>query len=720
MAKFAIYCLSLYVLRLIFTLCMETKLFTLIFMLKRGFFTLLFLIFGFQQAVFAQVDSLERLIPNLKEDSVLLNTLLETAWRYRLLRPEKTIEYARKAQNLLPKLSQYSPQRLAYWANVSHTYASVGYRNIGDFSSAIDQILLAISVAEQNHLEDRIAFNKQYSAELYRRLKQFETAQQYALESIKLFEKLNHRVGKIYAYQTLSSIYREIKNYKEAYAFWQKASDLDHAFGKPISSKAAELSSLGALQWYIGKEEIGIRNIIQSLDYFDKEQDKYGKIRALHSISEIFFQKKEYQKALYYLRKANQELQSKLGSEEFRFQEEMFAKIYAALNRFDSAYWHQQRLATFKDSVFSYETNLQLSRMKVLMETSEKETHISLLKEEQIYVSFQRNAFIAISLLGLILVIFLVSANSQRRKTNNQLQQQKGEIETQTEELLHTNNALNIAYNEIQVINKNVFDSINYAQRIQQATLPFESQFDKIFAENYFILFKPRDVVSGDFYFLEEISLNTEKTAQIIAVVDCTGHGVPGAFMSMVANQILSESILKMNIYEPDQILENLHKEVRRTLRQSENRSQDGMDIAVVTVYQNAGKNEVLEYAGAMNSLFYVYNNDFFEIKASKKSIGGKQEELIEQHYEKHTFELENFEGAMFYLCTDGYQDQFGGENDKKFMVKRLKALLHTLADSPNQIQKQVLEKTFEDWIKQANQKQIDDVTILGFRIKNA
>ena len=115
-----------------------------------------------------------------------------------------------------------------------------------------------------------------------------------------------------------------------------------------------------------------------------------------------------------------------------------------------------------------------------------------------------------------------------------------------------------------------------------------------------------------------------------------------------------------------------------------------------------------------------MHENDFFEIKATKKTIGGKREEQIQQHYEKHTFHLKYLEDAMFYLCTDGYQDQFGGENDKKFMAKRLKRLLQSLADSPTKTQKQVLEKTFENWVKEAHQKQIDDVTILGFRIKNA
>ncbi len=689
-------------------------------MLKKGIFILLFLNLGFQQALLGQVDSLERVIAQLQADSLLVKTLLETAWQYRLLKPEKTIEYALKAQKLLPTLSQYPAQRLAYWTNVSYTYASVGYRNMGDFSEAINQILIAISVAEKNNLADRIAFNKQYSAELYRRLKQFETAKQYASESLKLFEKLNHVEGKMYAYQTLSSIYKETEDYQEAYFFLLKANELDSASGKQKTSKALKMSSLGVLQWHLGKEEIAIKNILESLTYFDEEKSIYGKLKAFHAISEIYFQKKDYQKTLYYLREASKELKGKLNPEEFRFQEEQFAKTYAALKRFDSAYWHQKQLVIFKDSIFSSETNLQLSRMKVLLETSEKEAHILLLKEEQTYVSFQRNAFIIISILGLFMVVFLVFANAQRRKANEQLQHQKGEIEAQAEELLHTNNALNIAYNEIQTINKNVFDSINYAQRIQKATLPFETQFDKIFAQDYFILFKPRDVVSGDFYFLEEISLSSEQTAQIIAVVDCTGHGVPGAFMSMVANQILSESILKMRVYEPDQILENLHREVRRTLRQSENQSQDGMDIAVITLYQNGGKNELLEYAGAMNPLFYVHENNFFEIKATKKPIGGKQEEMIEQHYEKHTLHLKNMEGTMFYLCTDGYQDQFGGENDKKFMAKRLKRLLHSLADSPPQNQKQVLEKTFEDWTKPSHQKQIDDITILGFRIKNA
>lgn len=293
---------------------------------------------------------------------------------------------------------------------------------------------------------------------------------------------------------------------------------------------------------------------------------------------------------------------------------------------------------------------------------------------------------------------------------------------------------------ELEHKNKQIMASINYAKRIQNAILPFEEKFVRAFGkDNFFVLFKPKDIVSGDFYWFEEIHRSDPagltETLNFLAVADCTGHGVSGAFMSMIANQILHETIVKNQIYAPNLVLKHLHKEVLRVLRQKETNTNDGLDICLIVISKNSdGFMNKIEYSGAMNPLFYVQNNELIEIKATKKAIGGHQSE-DERLFEMHEISLQSLEDrgegisnsfplsskpsplTTIYLCTDGYQDQFGGLENRKFMVKNLKNLLLEISEQAMSEQKQILENRLNDWILAGKEEQIDDITIFGIKV---
>jgi len=262
---------------------------------------------------------------------------------------------------------------------------------------------------------------------------------------------------------------------------------------------------------------------------------------------------------------------------------------------------------------------------------------------------------------------------------------------------------------EIVKKNHDILSSINYARRIQRALLPLESNLDKKFMpENYFVLFKPRDVVSGDFYWFSE---NERKATTTVIVADCTGHGVPGALLTMIGCQLLDKIVNESNLVSPAKILQLLHFELLKTLQQRDTDVKDGMDICVLTIYDKECK---AEYAGAMNPIYYIQEQEFKEIKATKKPIGASdiQEERV---YEQHTINLHTT--TYFYLCTDGYQDQFGGEHNKKFMTANLKKLLFSIHQEPVKTQRTVLNDTIEEWRRAGNQPQIDDITIMGIQI---
>ncbi|WP_045113207.1 PAS domain-containing protein [Microscilla marina] len=282
---------------------------------------------------------------------------------------------------------------------------------------------------------------------------------------------------------------------------------------------------------------------------------------------------------------------------------------------------------------------------------------------------------------------------------------------------------------EITQQQQNIRASISYAKRIQNALLPHRKHIKESLPDS-FILFKPRDIVSGDFYWFahteakplyEEVSSfqGIEKVLKgfrnekiVIAAVDCTGHGVPGAFMSLIGNDILNNAVIQHETTEPDQILTKLNEGVKKSLKQQENAdSRDGMDIALCTIDLDA---RTVEFAGAKNPLVYIQNGQVNEIKGSKFSIGGR-ERGTERTYDKHTIDAS--EPTTLYIYSDGYQDQFGGPNKQKFMKKRLRELLLEIHQKPMEEQKQILDDTLAQWMKEGNERQIDDVLVIGIRI---
>ena len=292
---------------------------------------------------------------------------------------------------------------------------------------------------------------------------------------------------------------------------------------------------------------------------------------------------------------------------------------------------------------------------------------------------------------------------------NNEIVNQKDEIYTQNQALLQLVSTVEQQSQAIQLQNSKITSSIAYAQRLQSVILPQEQRFAQALGpDNYFILYQPRDIVSGDFYWLY-----SDADQFILAVVDCTGHGVPGAFMSVIGSQLLTELVELRQVYSPDKILNEMHRQVRRILKQDQSDSRDGMDIQLIRWQKDQ---QTLQFAGAMTPCYCLTlaNGQLLEIRADRKAIGGEQAE------EERLFTLQEIEvtsPTLLYLCTDGYQDQFGGPKGKKFMSSQLKTLLASLADQPLKDQETILAHTIEDWRALGNEQQVDDITIVGLRI---
>ncbi|MFT4741377.1 MAG: serine phosphatase RsbU (regulator of sigma subunit), partial [Marivirga sp.] len=255
----------------------------------------------------------------------------------------------------------------------------------------------------------------------------------------------------------------------------------------------------------------------------------------------------------------------------------------------------------------------------------------------------------------------LIKAQQDLRFKSNQITEQNEELLMQKEEILSQRDAMETQKDFIEKQNRDIIGSIRYAKRIQNAMLPTE-KFFKSLLPNSFIYFEPRDIVSGDFYWITEVN---EKI--IVAAVDCTGHGVPGAFMSLVGETNLSEIVEGNQITSPEYILEALHEGVNQMLKQSENENQDGMDAAIVVLDY---KTRTLEFAGAKNPLITVDKvGQINTYKGDRVTIGGQRLNGKILAFSKVKLPIE--EGSNYFLFSDGYADQFGGSRDKKFMMSR-------------------------------------------------
>ncbi|MEQ8907745.1 MAG: SpoIIE family protein phosphatase [Vicingaceae bacterium] len=257
---------------------------------------------------------------------------------------------------------------------------------------------------------------------------------------------------------------------------------------------------------------------------------------------------------------------------------------------------------------------------------------------------------------------------------------------------------------ELEQKNQDTLDSIIYAKKIQEAILPMHSRLQQ-WLPNSFIFHLPRDIVSGDFYWFKKVNGKV-----FIACVDCTGHGVPGAFMSMIGTILLDDIIGKKQFLEADEILNQLHLSVVKALKQNRRSkaSQDGMDIALCIIDE---PNNSMQFAGAFRPLVHIRKGELYRIKSDAAPIGGFRGE--EPSFSKHEINLEK--GDTFYIYTDGYADQFGGANNKKYMTKKFRELLLRISTKSIADQEKTLQKEFDHW--KGDSEQVDDVLVIGFQI---
>lgn len=433
------------------------------------------------------------------------------------------------------------------------------------------------------------------------------------------------------------------------------------------------------------KERINLEKVVNDLEMQKSLLAEQGyKIRtAMEEIAEELNKSNITPQEKSRLRRELEALAAQLIQNETAF-EEAQAETRKLMDKIRGLLYEKDSITTaFTEKIEEVEAEKELARLYVLVAV--------------IFV---------ILLLGVVGIgaFFSRKINKQKsdlEKSNYDLNQTKDELETKIEQIETLNK-------EVTTKNQKITDSIRYAQTIQEAILPPEIEFEKAFAD-HFVLFSPKDMVSGDFYWMaNHYTLDGQKT--VIATVDCTGHGVPGAFMSMIGNTLLNEIVNQEKVFDTAQILTRLHEGVKKSLQQNNMSNDDGMDVCICTIHFNSDETAHVQFTGAKRPLYYFQNSFLQSLKGDVKSIGGRDR----KDKPFTTQDLYLMKGDCLYLMTDGFSDQQDSDN-KKFGTTRLLELLEKNATLTLAVQKQELETELHthSW----GTEQRDDITIVGVKI---
>ena len=343
-----------------------------------------------------------------------------------------------------------------------------------------------------------------------------------------------------------------------------------------------------------------------------------------------------------------------------------------------------------------------LSKQEMLLKLAEQDKFIAQMKaaESERVQRLRFWLFLAIVLIVLLVALVLFIALRRQKQFSARLAEQNMLIQNQNEKIQQSNLELETLNLDLQTLNKEISSGISYASLIQSASLYQKKRLSEYVTDS-FIFFQPRDVVSGDFYWYYQID-----NRLLVAAVDCTGHGVPGGFMSMIGNNLLREIVVRSRIYDPGEILRLMDEGVQSTLNQCLNNNKDGMDMALCVIDTDK---RTLEYGGAKNPLLFFRDDEMILIKGSHEPIGGCVKSRIKE-FETHRLELGD--DNRVYIYSDGFQDQFGGPKDRKYGNKSFREYLATIHKLPMNEQHGVLFEQFEDWKEE--RKQIDDVLVIG------
>ncbi|MBN2519760.1 MAG: SpoIIE family protein phosphatase [Bacteroidales bacterium] len=541
----------------------------------------------------------------------------------------------------------------------------------------------------------------------------FKEASEYYLKALEINEDLGN-TNAIKAIATnLGVIFSDIEDYKNALKYFEISLSIKRKEGNKLEI-ASELLNIAHVLKYLKRLDESNAKLLESLDIFKENNEVKLMKRAYGMLAENYEQlgnsNKSFEYFNLYSTLDNYLKQQQIKETEEKTQKQIKQMEGVTKEAIDQKEATELLLKKSEDSLKLVEAISKERQLQIDLLTKQKQLDEIMMKEQEARlrnIALTRNFIIGVSILLVIIAIILYNGYMNKKRSNTLLAKQKEEI-----------NKKNVSIN----------NSINYARRIQNTIIRPPSDL-KNFVPESFILFRPRDVVSGDFYWFSDTNLKSILSKEgerysfkrdkesndinkfIIAAVDCTGHGVPGALMSMISYNLLN-GIISNGIIKPSEILYYLNKGIIKELKQNDKSEvQDGMDIALCLVDKTS---KMVQFAGAKNPLVYIKNGTLYRIKGDNQPIGGQIFMDEERIFTNHEIYIDS--PTSIYLFSDGFLDQLGGEEGKKYLFINFKDLLLNIHNEPFDKQEEILDSTLYEWRKD-QYNQLDDVLVLGFKL---
>ncbi len=683
-----------------------------------------------------RIDSLQHAIKNTGYDTARVNTMLQFASAFRNSKPKSAMLYTRDALKLANSLKEKKiiskclnfmgllyddagdfEKALEYYQKsleirkeidnkkgIASCYTNLGVlylHNSGDVKTALDYYFKAMTIYEELNYDKGLSKSLNNIGVLYKAKGDYEKALEYYLKAQKILVRLHDEKEIARGLSNIGNIYYAEEFFDKALESYNKSLKIRKPLND-LSGIANCYNNIAAIYYHRG-------SLSQALDYSFKALDIYKElgnpsdiVRALNNIGSLYEKQGNYEKAEDYCLRSLEMAKEYKNREGVKDVYEALTNIYEAQGEFQKAIEIYKKYSEVKDSIAVETNKANIAEMAAEHEAEKQQKEIEILQKEKAIqeMKLNRNKLLIYAIsagfaLLLILALVVLRGYRQKKAANQKLEYQNEEIGKQKAVIEEKNN--------------NITDSIEYAKRIQYAVLPPVESI-KRFLRDYFVIFIPRDIVSGDFYWIER---NKDKI--FIAAVDCTGHGVPGAFMSFLGYNHLNQAVREERLTKPSEILNSLNEAVRDSLHQRniDNDVNDGMDIALCSIDT---ERRILGFSGANNPLYYFTGpeekKELFVIKGDSKAIGGAQSEGQTSF---HNHEIGLLQGDSFYIFSDGLTDQFGGPFGKKFKSRQLRDILVKIQQEPMAVQKDILMKSFMDW--KGDLEQVDDICLIGVRV---
>lgn len=638
---------------------------------------------------FSQEDSLKNILYSKEPDSTRTAAALRLSMIYSSNNPEYCIVVANKGIEIAiqSKLLKHLPALIKL--------KGVAYVNQGEYKKSAEEYFKALKEAEKQD-------NKKEIAAIYNNLgvnfwyqKDFKTALRYHQQSLEYRKALGNSKDIAKSYNNLGTVEVDMGNYNDAIAHYKIANHLKDSLGDKVGM-ANGYNNLGIVYERLQQLDEAKAYYDKALKIFAEEGDKRGELVSINNIATIYKNQQKYKEGLELGAKAVVLAEEINDQEDLKTAYEVMALCSYHTGQYKTAYDYLEKFLVVKDTLVSTENfqNVQELEKKYNSEKQDKEIKIlqqaNEIKDIEIRESEskRRNLMLIIALAGLVIGLAAFAFMKIRRQKRH-LEANKKNIELKNHQL------------ELQ--KKEIVDSINYAKRIQDAMLKDE-EHTSTHLPPHFILFKPKDIVSGDFYWALE-----KENFLYFAAADCTGHGVPGAFLTLLGTSFLNEINATDKVLSPAQILDQLREKFVKELSSTHEKTRDGMDVSLIRI--NIKTLEAV-WAGAYNPLWLIKKgeNTISEMQADKQPVG--YSETI-TNFTDNSIKFQK--GDQFILFTDGYADQFGGQEGKKFKHKQLKSILLEIKDLNPDLQKHTLQESFDKW--KGNLEQVDDVLIIGIKL---